>query len=324
MSGMRGPRMGKGPSDGDWICEEVDCGNMNFARRTACHRCGAEKKMKKTKKLGVEIGSGLADKSNGLFSADDWQCGKCGNVNWARRSNCNVCNGPKYTVEEERTGLGGGFNERGIVEYKDRQESDDEYDDFGRLKHKKKKAYTEGRIEGSVVGYDELEDDEPDQEEDEDEEEEDDGDLSKYDLWGADDQTNNDNNKNASNDKSNNRSASRSKKTRSRSSSSSSSSRSRSRSRKKRSRSRSKKKSSRRSRSSSTSSSSSRSRSRSRGKRNYGKSRRSKSRSKSRGKKRSRSSSRGGKKRSRRSRSSSSSSSSRSRSSSRDRSRKKR
>lgn len=48
------------------------------------------------KKLGQEIGKAAAEKSRGLFSADDWQCNKCGNVNWARRQQCNVCNAPKF------------------------------------------------------------------------------------------------------------------------------------------------------------------------------------------------------------------------------------
>ncbi len=34
-------------------------------------------------------------------------------------------------------GLGGGFNERGVVEYKEYKDDDDEYDDFGRRKKKK-------------------------------------------------------------------------------------------------------------------------------------------------------------------------------------------
>nr|2K1P_A Chain A, Zinc finger Ran-binding domain-containing protein 2 [Homo sapiens]3G9Y_A Chain A, Zinc finger Ran-binding domain-containing protein 2 [Homo sapiens] len=29
-------------------------------------------------------------------SANDWQCKTCSNVNWARRSECNMCNTPKY------------------------------------------------------------------------------------------------------------------------------------------------------------------------------------------------------------------------------------
>ena len=41
-----------------------------------------------------------------------------------RRDNCNVCNGPKVEEVEERTGLGGGFNERENVEYK--RHNDDE------------------------------------------------------------------------------------------------------------------------------------------------------------------------------------------------------
>ena len=74
-----------------------------------------EKKVDKVKKQGIEIGSQAAEKSKvgeeirqdtfnagnffvqGLFSAEDWQCAKCGNVNWARRSTCNLCGAPKFT-----------------------------------------------------------------------------------------------------------------------------------------------------------------------------------------------------------------------------------
>ena len=44
-------------------------------------------------------------------------------------SDCNICHAPKFGKIEERTGAGGGFNERGIVEYNEKVESDDEYDD---------------------------------------------------------------------------------------------------------------------------------------------------------------------------------------------------
>lgn len=138
---------------------------------------------RKSSKGGVKIGSNAAEKSKGLFSADDWQCGKCGNVNWSRRSTCNVCNGPQFSVEEERTGLGGGFDERGTVEYKEREESDDEYDDLGR---KKRKKLPYKRPPPPPVA-DMPDDDEEDEESEE--EDDDDGDLSKYDLWGDDDKT---------------------------------------------------------------------------------------------------------------------------------------
>ena len=157
------------------------CGNVNFARRFQCNRCGKEKKIEKVKKQGAEIGSAAAEKSKGLFSAEDWQCAKCGNVNWARRSTCNVCNAQKFTEVEERTGLGGGFDERGVVEYKDRQVSDDEFDDFGRRKKKKSKELQ------NPVGpkyEDKVEEEEEEEEEDDDDDEDD---LSKYDLWGSED-----------------------------------------------------------------------------------------------------------------------------------------
>uniref|UniRef100_H3CYS2 Zinc finger Ran-binding domain-containing protein 2 n=1 Tax=Tetraodon nigroviridis TaxID=99883 RepID=H3CYS2_TETNG len=222
-------------SDGDWICPDKKCGNVNFARRTSCNRCGRDKTTdaKMMKAGGTEIGKTLAEKSRGLFSANDWQCKTCGNVNWARRSECNMCNTPKYAKLEERTGYGGGFNERENIEYIEREESDGEYDEFGRKKKKfrgKSSNTTSSKeSEGDVSKY-KLDDDD-----DEDE----DGDLSKYDLDASDDEA----------DKAAKKKGSRSGSSRSSSRSSSSSSRSRSRSH---------------SRSSSSSRSGSRSRSRSR------------------------------------------------------------
>ncbi|CAI5776945.1 finger Ran-binding domain-containing 2 [Podarcis lilfordi] len=247
-------------SDGDWICPDKKCGNVNFARRTSCNRCGREKttEAKMMKAGGTEIGKTLAEKSRGLFSANDWQCKTCGNVNWARRSECNMCNTPKYAKLEERTGYGGGFNERENVEYIEREESDGEYDEFGR----KKKKYR-GKPVGPASILKEVEDKESEGEGEEEEDE--DGDLSKYKLDEDEDEEDADLSKynldaSEEEDSTKKKSTTRRSRSKSRSSRSRSSSRSSSHS-SSRSRSRSRSSSSSRSRSHSTS----RERSRSRG-----------------------------------------------------------
>jgi len=40
-------------------------------------------------------------------------------------------------------GYGGGYNERGVVEYKERVDTDDEFDEFGRRKKKKSRKADE-------------------------------------------------------------------------------------------------------------------------------------------------------------------------------------
>ncbi|XP_075252090.1 uncharacterized protein LOC142344374 isoform X3 [Convolutriloba macropyga] len=247
--------------DGDWTCTEENCSASNFARRTECFKCGKGRDFKAWKKQKAkEIGGSEAKKSGGLFSADDWRCNKCGNINWARRNTCNMCNAPKVE-EDERTGYGGGFNDRQDIEYVDRDSSGDEIDDFGRKK-KKLRAALNVTDQSSSGGMKEKSDMNG---EDDDEDDDDEGDASKYNL-DSDSEEKKEKRKSRSRSSSSSSSSSRSSK----SSSSSSSSRSRSRSNRKRKRSKS------------SSKSRSKKSSRSRSKKSRSKSRKAKSRSRSR------------------------------------------
>ncbi|VDM97542.1 unnamed protein product, partial [Thelazia callipaeda] len=148
--------------EGEWACVDAKCAYINADRVSICERCGKSKPRSKNR-VGREIGKDAAEKSKGLFAAEDWACTKCGNVNWARRTACNICNAPKLGDLEVRTGYGGGYMDRQNVEYIEREDNE-EFDEFGR---KKKRRRVEKNDE--VV-------------EEDDEEEGNDADLDKYDL----------------------------------------------------------------------------------------------------------------------------------------------
>lgn len=53
---------------------------------------------------------GRGGSGSSLFGPDDWNCGMCGNTNWAKRAACNVCNTARPGgAVDRREGLAGGF-----------------------------------------------------------------------------------------------------------------------------------------------------------------------------------------------------------------------
>ncbi|VDO60371.1 unnamed protein product [Haemonchus placei] len=176
--------------EGEWACPDPKCAHVNPEFKNACETCGRlttsmrahirlerlnfTEKPRSKNRVGKEIGKEMADKSKGLFAAEDWVCSKCGNVNWARRKTCNVCNAPKLADLEKRTGYGGGFNDRQDIEYI-RRDTEDEFDEFGRKRKKKddQNAAPANQVNESKVIDDEVMDDEDEEEE---------GEIDKYKL----------------------------------------------------------------------------------------------------------------------------------------------
>ncbi len=98
----------EGRPDGDWRCN--GCGNINWARRNHCNRCGGERTLvadclpnraaprKESKAPAIDEWGGVKNEQKaprlppGIDDkVGDWMCKSCGNWNWARRGSCNKC-----------------------------------------------------------------------------------------------------------------------------------------------------------------------------------------------------------------------------------------
>ncbi|KAG8374031.1 hypothetical protein BUALT_Bualt11G0088700 [Buddleja alternifolia] len=157
----RGDAMGKAwQQDGDWLCTNASCGNVNFAFRGVCNRCGTARPAGASSGGAAGGGRGrgrggpdsggptraVGGTGGGLFGPNDWSCPMCGNINWAKRLKCNICNTNKPGTNEGgvRGGRGGGYkelDEEELEETKRRRRAAEEddgemYDEFGNLKKK--------------------------------------------------------------------------------------------------------------------------------------------------------------------------------------------
>ncbi|XP_024544996.1 transcription initiation factor TFIID subunit 15 isoform X2 [Selaginella moellendorffii] len=146
----------------------ASCGNINFAFRGSCNRCGASRPSSGSGGGGGGRGRGRGADSAGrggrgsIFGPNDWSCPMCGNTNWAKRTKCNICNTtkPGHTEGGVREGRAGGykeFDEAEIEETKRRrkelEEDDGEmYDEFGNLKKKFRLKSKQGEAPGQSLG----------------------------------------------------------------------------------------------------------------------------------------------------------------------------
>ncbi|XP_050275844.1 transcription initiation factor TFIID subunit 15 isoform X3 [Quercus robur] len=147
--------------EGDWTCPNTSCSNVNFAFRGVCNRCGSARPSGASGGSGGAggrgrgrggpdsggPGRGVGAAVGGLFGPNDWPCPMCGNINWAKRTKCNICNTNKPGHNEggvSRGGRGGGYKELDEEELEEtkrrRREAEEDdgemYDEFGNLKKK--------------------------------------------------------------------------------------------------------------------------------------------------------------------------------------------
>ncbi|XP_057861299.1 transcription initiation factor TFIID subunit 15 [Cryptomeria japonica] len=171
----RGETAGKAwQQEGDWLCPNTSCGNVNFAFRGVCNRCGTARPAGSSGAGGMGGGRGRGRGNSesgrgrgvggppGLFGPNDWPCPMCGNVNWAKRTKCNVCNTSKPGHNEGgvRGGRAGGYKELDEAEIEEtrrrRREAEEDdgemYDEFGNLKKKFRAKMQQNETNQTVPG----------------------------------------------------------------------------------------------------------------------------------------------------------------------------
>jgi len=90
---------------GDWYCPA--CGDHQFARNTACRRCGAAKSEDGVVDFSADAADLKAHTTGGQQTrAGDWICPCCSDLQFARNTACRQCGAPK---PEEGGCKGGGY-----------------------------------------------------------------------------------------------------------------------------------------------------------------------------------------------------------------------
>mmetsp|Transcript_57694 Transcript_57694/g.137254 ORF Transcript_57694/g.137254 Transcript_57694/m.137254 type:complete len:321 (+) Transcript_57694:76-1038(+) len=75
--------------EGDWYCGQ--CGDLQFARNSACRKCGAPR----SRPLSLSGGGGGGATSKQTPRPGDWFCPNCGDLQFAKNASCRRCNTPK-------------------------------------------------------------------------------------------------------------------------------------------------------------------------------------------------------------------------------------
>merc|ERR1719291_991385 len=78
---------------GDWTC--ASCGDHQFARNTACRKCGAAKPEEDDGMVATAGGCQGGSMMPSYAKPGDWTCTACGDLQFARNAACRKCGAAK-------------------------------------------------------------------------------------------------------------------------------------------------------------------------------------------------------------------------------------
>mmetsp|Transcript_6257 Transcript_6257/g.14971 ORF Transcript_6257/g.14971 Transcript_6257/m.14971 type:complete len:368 (+) Transcript_6257:80-1183(+) len=92
------------PQHGDWIC--AGCGDLQFARNTACRQCGTPRDVQTTNQTLMMPAAVPEQTAQPRITAmpGDWVCPGCQDLQFQRNETCRCCGTPKPTARSASSG----------------------------------------------------------------------------------------------------------------------------------------------------------------------------------------------------------------------------
>jgi len=81
---------------GDWYCP--NCGDLQFAKNALCRKCGTKNPDPEQSMALAQANGAKGSSKGGQMKPGDWHCSGCGDLQFAKNTQCRKCGTPNYAM----------------------------------------------------------------------------------------------------------------------------------------------------------------------------------------------------------------------------------
>jgi predicted RNA-binding Zn-ribbon protein involved in translation (DUF1610 family) len=81
---------------GDWYCPS--CGDLQFAKNQQCRKCGTKNPDPEQSMALAQANGAKGSSKGGQMKPGDWHCSGCGDLQFAKNTQCRKCGTPNYAM----------------------------------------------------------------------------------------------------------------------------------------------------------------------------------------------------------------------------------